>query len=110
MIEGLKLHVRGEVLKARVEERIQQHEEAVTRYRKDQEMDPKDQTDEHPLLPDHILESMIDDRQERIAALELIRDHLVTSETYLLSEHDLQFAELLPRPPDPEFPICRFHH
>ena len=108
MIDGLKLQVRGDDLKSRVEKRIERLERAVERYRKDQEMDPKNQTDEHPWLPDHILESMIDDREERIAALELIRDHLVTDETYLLSEQDLQFAELLPRPDPPELPICRY--
>jgi hypothetical protein len=53
-----------------------------------------------------MLENMIDERLERIAALTLIRDHIVANETYLLDRGDLQFAELLPPPPEPEWPIC----
>jgi hypothetical protein len=50
--------------------------------------------------------AMIDERLERIAALTLIRNHIVANETYLLDRGDLQFAELLPPPPEPEWPIC----
>lgn len=104
MIDGLKLTMPGDVLKARVAGRIRLHESAVERYRADLKMDPKDQSDERPLLPDHILESMIDERLDRIAALTLIRDHVVSGETYLLDKSDLQFAEMLPPPPEPEWP------
>lgn len=104
MIDGLKLTMPGDVLKARVAGRIRLHESAVERYRADLKMDPKDQTEEHPLLPDHILESMIDERLDRIAALTLIRDHVISAETYLLDKSDLQFAEMLPPPPEPEWP------
>lgn len=106
MIDGLKLTMPGDVLKARVAKRIRQHESAVERYREDMTMDPKDQTDDHPWLPDHMLESMIDERLDRIAALTLIRDHVVSAETYLLDKADLQFAEMLPPPPEPAWPIC----
>lgn len=106
MIDGLKLTMPGDVLKARIAGRIRLHESALERYRADLKMDPKDQTDEHPWLPDHILESMIDERRDRIAALTLIRDHVVSAETYLLDKSDLQFAEMLPPPPEPEWPVC----
>jgi hypothetical protein len=106
MIDGLKLLMRGEELRTRVSERIERLQAAVEQYRKDLEMDPKDQTDEHPWLPEHILENMIDEREDRIHALTLIRDHVVSNEQYLLDQADLQFAELLPPPPAPEWPIC----
>ena len=106
MIDGLKLIMQGEALKAKVAKRIRQHETAVERYRADLKMDPKDQTEEHPLLPEHMLEDMIDERLERIAALTLIYDHVSPGETYLLDQADLQFAEMLPPPPEPEWPIC----
>src|SRR5262245_42976515 len=105
MIHGLKLTIPAEELREALTARIEQLEEAVGRYRADLEMDPKDQTDEHPWLPENILENMIDERLGRIAGLELIRDHIVSGEIYLLDKSDLQFAELLP-PPEPEPPIC----
>jgi hypothetical protein len=52
MINGLKLTVQGEVLKDSVAKRIRQHEEVVDRYRADLVMDPKDQTEDHPWLPE----------------------------------------------------------
>lgn len=96
----------GEALKARVSERIARLEAAIERYRANIEMKPEDQTDDNPALPEHILESMIDEREKRIAALTLIRDHIVPGEVYLLDQKDLQFAELMPPPPEPEWPIC----
>jgi hypothetical protein len=106
MINGLKLTMHGEALKARVGERIGRLEAAIEQYREGLKMNPKDQTDDHPALPDHMLENMIGECQERIAALTLIRDHIVPGEVYLLDQADLQFAELLPPPPEPEWPIC----
>ena len=106
MIDGLKLTMPGDALKAKLANRIRKHETALEKYRADLKMDPKDQTDEHPWLPEHILESMIDERTDRIAALTLIYDHIASGETYLLDKADLQFAELLPPPPEPEWPIC----
>src|SRR5689334_6356930 len=106
MIHGLRLVMRGEELRDHVSERIERLEAAVQQYREDLKMDPKDQTDEHPWLPDHILENMIEEREDRIHALTLIRDHLVAEESYLLDQQDLQFAELLPPPPEPEWPVC----
>ena len=106
MIHGLRLVMRGDELRGHVSDRIEQLEAAVRQYREDLKMDPKDQTDEHPWLPEHILESMIDEREDRIYALTLIRDHVVPEEQYLLDQQDLQFAEMLPPPPQPEWPIC----
>lgn len=106
MIDGLKLTMPGDVLKAKVANRIRQIEAAVERYRADLKMDPKDQTEDHPCLPEHILEDEIDERLDRIAALTLIYDHVSSGETYLLDKSDLQFAEILPPPPEPEWPIC----
>jgi hypothetical protein len=106
MINGLKLTMPGDVLKAKVATRIREHEAALERYRADLQVDPKEQTDEHPWLPEHILENMIDERLDRIAALTLIYDHVSPGETYLLDKSDLQFAEMLPPPPAPEWPIC----
>lgn len=106
MIDGLKLTMPGDVLKAKVANRIRQIEAAVERYRADLKMDPKDQTDDHPCLPEHILKDEIDERLDRIAALTLIYDHVSSGETYLLDKSDLQFAEILPPPPEPEWPIC----
>lgn len=106
MIDGLKLLMTGEQLRSHVTQRIERLDAAVAQYRADLAMDPKDQTEEHPWLPEHILESMIDEREDRIQALSLIRDHIVADEQYLLTQSDLQFAELLPPPPQPDWPVC----
>jgi hypothetical protein len=50
--------------------------------------------------------ALINERLERIAALALIRDHIVANETYLLDKGDLQFAGLLPPPPEPSGPFA----
>ena len=106
MIDGLKLLMRGEELRTRVSEKIERLQAAVEEYRKDLETDSEDQTEEQTWLPEHILEKMIDEREDRIHALTLIRDHVVSDEQYLLNQADLQFAELLPPPPVPDWPIC----
>ncbi len=106
MIDGLKLTMQGDALREMVEERIAAHERAVARYRENLAMDPKDQTDDNPCLPDHLLENMIDEREASISALTLIRDHIVPGEAYRLDKRDLQFADLLPPDPQPEPPIC----
>ena len=48
-------------------------------------------------LPDHIIEHMRDEHDSRADVLTLIHDHLQESETYLLGEADLRFAEMIPR-------------
>ena len=69
MIEGLKLTMTGEQLITRLEERIRFHETSTARE---------------------------ESRRARVAALTLIRDHLVAGEVYRLGEYDLRFADLLP--------------
>lgn len=106
MIDGLKLTMRGDAVRDRVAEKIARLERAAESRREDLKMEPKDQTDDHPWLPEHIVENVIEELEERIAALTLIRDHLVPDEIYLLDQADLQFAELLPPPPEPQWPVC----
>lgn len=69
MIDGLKLTMTGEQLIARLDERIRFHEASTARE---------------------------ESRRARVAALTLIRDHVVGDEVYRLGEYDLRFADLLP--------------
>lgn len=107
MIDGLKLRMSGDVLKAKLAQRIRALEEDVERHRAEIEANAKGEGDveEYP-MPDRVLENMIDDRLDRIAALTLIYDHVSSAEIYLLDKSDLQFAEMLPTPPEPEWPVC----
>jgi hypothetical protein len=69
MIDGLKLTMTGSQLIAKLEERIRFHETSPARE---------------------------DVKQARVAALSLIRDHVVVDEVYRLGEYDLRLADLLP--------------
>lgn len=106
MVEGLRISVKGKRVKAAIAKRIKRLEAAISRYRDDLKMDPKDQTDERPLLPDHMLENMIEEREDEIAALAMFRDNLVDAEVYLLAKQDMEFAHMIPPPPEPEPFVC----
>jgi hypothetical protein len=55
MIDGLKLTVTGEELRTLLEERIEDHQRRVQRYKWEQARTPEEQTeDDEPLLPGHI--------------------------------------------------------
>ena len=60
---------------------------------------PEEQTDENPVLPDHICENEMEEHEWRVEVLEFIRDHIDSSEVYRLAEGDLEFGELLPEKP-----------
>lgn len=93
VIDGLKLTMTGNELKVKLEERIQWHHRNATRNaRLLNEPDPNDETP----LPEGVLENEIDQSQDQIEVLTLIRDHILAEEVYRLGEHDLRFADLLP--------------
>jgi hypothetical protein len=96
MIEGLRLTITGSELRGLLDDRIRRRELRVAWYEKELKRTLEDQTEEEPLLPEHMLENERDDNAERVDVLTLIRDHVVAEEVYLLSETDLQFGDLLP--------------
>lgn len=85
----------GLELKAKLEERIKAHTSTAADYRRQlTQPDPHDEA----ALSESVLEDEIDKAHDQIEVLALIRDHIIADEVYLLGEHDLRFADLLPEP------------
>jgi hypothetical protein len=99
MIDGLKLTFSGEELRALLDERIAEHDRSADRWRHQQSRTPESETEDEPLLPEHICEYETERHEWRAEVLEFIRDHVDAQETYRLSAADLEFGELLPSKP-----------
>ena len=90
MIDGLKLTFSGEELRTLLEDRIADHNGAADHWRREQARTPESQTDEAPLLPDHMCEHEEERQVWRADVLEFIRNHVDPQETYRLSAADLR--------------------
>ena len=99
MIDGLKLTIPGEKLRVLLEAQIQRHEQGAARWAREQRRTPEDETEETPLLPDHICRNEAERHVWRAEVLAFIRDHVEAGATYRLAPADLEFGELLPRAP-----------
>ena len=96
MIDGLKLTFSGEELRKLQEERMVAHNESADHWRHELSRTPESQTEDAPLLPDHMCEHEVDVHVWRASVLEFIRNHVDARETYRLGAADLEFGELLP--------------
>lgn len=99
MIEGLKLTMTGEEIRAALGERIRVHQRREQHWRPEAERPPESQTEEHPLLSEHMCENEAEEEHWRVDVLTFIRDHIEASEVYRLDPDDLAFGELLPEKP-----------
>ena len=99
MIDGLRLTITGEELRRLLDERIEEHERCVARWKRQQARAPEEQTEDEPLLPEHMCEHEAERHEWRADVLGFIRDHIEAAEVYRLSEADLLFGELLPAKP-----------
>ena len=100
MIEGLKLTIPGEKLRMLLDERIHHHQRCADRWAHEQTRTPSDQTEDNPLLPDHMCSHEEERHRWRTDVLSFIRDHIEIGETYRLAQADLDFGELLPSTPE----------
>jgi hypothetical protein len=100
MIEGLKLTIPGEKLRMLLDERIRHHQRCADRWAHEQTRTPSDQTEDSPLLPEHMCGNEEDRHRWRTDVLSFIRDHIEIGETYRLAQADLDFGELLPSAPE----------
>lgn len=98
-IDGLKLKFTGTELRDLLEQRIQYHERCAARWKHEQERTKEDETEDAPLLPDHMCANEEERHEWRQEVLAFIRDHIDASKTYQLQEADLAFGELLPQKP-----------
>jgi hypothetical protein len=99
MVDGLKLTLSGEEIRTLLEERINVHNESADHWRRERSRTPEEQTEDRPLLPDHMCEHETERHVWRAAVLAFIRAHIEASVTYRLGPADLEFGELLPAMP-----------
>ncbi len=99
MIEGLRLTITGEELRRLLDERADTHRRRAAHWNAERVRPDEDQTEERPLLPEHMCEYEADRHEWRAEVLEFIRDHVEALEVYRLGESDLEFGELLPEKP-----------
>jgi hypothetical protein len=99
IIDGLKLTISGEQLRALIDERIDEHRGRADWWAWQRTRTVEDQTEAEPLLPDHICENEAERHGWRARALAFLRDHLDSTKTYRIGEADLAFADLLPTKP-----------
>ena len=99
MIDGLKLTFSGEELRTLLDEGIAGHNASAEHWRGQLARTPESETEDEPLLPDHMCENEVERHVWRADVLEFIRDHIDAQETYRLGAEDLEFGELLPSKP-----------
>ena len=99
MIDGLKLTMSGEELRELLAARVAEHRASADRWQREADRTIEEQTEEAPLLPEHMCEYEAERQEWRAEVLEFIGDHLEPLELYRLSESDLAFGELLPPKP-----------
>ena len=100
MIDGLKLTFSGKELRKLLDERIADHNGSADHWRHQQSRTKENETEDEPLLPDHMCEHEMKRHEWRVEVLEFIRDHLEGEATYRLGADDLGFGELLPAKPE----------
>ena len=99
MIDGLRLTIPGHTLRRLLEQRIHDHQQRADWWKREQARTPEQQTEDEPLLPDHICANEAERHDWRAKVLAFIRDHIDSAQIYRLSEGDLAFGELLPEKP-----------
>ena len=99
MIDGLKVTVTGEELRTLLQKRIEEHLRSAEHWQREQERRPEEQTEHHPLLPEHMCECEVERHEWRADVLGFLREHLDPSEVYRLAQADLEFGELLSAKP-----------
>ena len=100
IIEGLRLTMPGDEIRRMLEERITVHRRRAARWKREQARTKADETEDSPLLPDHMCKNEEEEEEWLIDVLAFIRDHIDEGATYRLNEADLAFGELLPEKPE----------
>jgi hypothetical protein len=98
-IDGLKLTMSGMEVRALVEQRIAEHRRRAEHWKRERARTPEEQTEDEPLLPEHMCANEAERHEWRAKVLTFIHDHLDVGQVYRIAEADLAFAELLPEKP-----------
>ncbi|MGH7484499.1 MAG: hypothetical protein ACREMY_02700, partial [bacterium] len=82
MVNGLQLTIPGEEVRRLLEQRMEAHRQRADWWKREQARTPDEQTEEQPLLPEHICENEAERHEWRAAVLEFILDRIEFAETY----------------------------
>lgn len=99
MIDGLKVTMTGDELRTILKARVEAHRANAVRWKRDAERPPNEQTEDTPLVPEHICDNKAGRHEWRAGVLEFLRDHLEPLEICRLGESDLAFGDVLPAKP-----------
>jgi hypothetical protein len=99
-IDGLKVTVPGAELRRLLKQRLDDHRRRADWWKAEEARTPEEQTEDSPLLPDHMCANEAERHEWRADVLGFIRDHIEPAEVYRLGEADLAFGELLPEKPE----------
>ena len=99
MIDGLKLTFSGNELRNLLEERIAYHDKCAQRWQWEQSRTEESETEDAPLLPEHMCEHEEEKHMWRADVLRFIRDHIEANEIYRVGAADVEFGELMPPKP-----------
>ena len=100
MIDGLQVTITGQEIRRLLDERIVEHTATAARWERETSRTAEDETEDAPLLPEHMCENEAKRERWRVGVLTFLRDHLEPSESYRLEMSDLEEAELLPARPE----------
>lgn len=98
-IDGLKLTMSGYELLSLLGDRIEHHETTAEWWIRQAARTPEEQTDDEPLLPEHLCRNEADRHTWRARVLRFIRAHVEATDMFRLGPDDLAFGELLPPAP-----------
>jgi len=99
MIDGLKVTMTGEDLRQLLADRAEVHRTRAARWKHEMTRTPEDQTEEAPLLPEHMCEFEAGREEWRADVFDFLCEHVEPAEVYRLGQADLEFGELLPEKP-----------
>ena len=97
MIDGLKLTFSGEEVRTLLERQMRNQEKRAERWTRETLRTKEDETEDAPLLPDHMCENEAERCTWRVSVLAFIRDHIEPAETYRLGTADLEEIDSCPR-------------
>lgn len=76
IVDGLKLTFSGDELRERLAQRVQDHERRAQRWKEERQRTAEDQTEDRPLLPDHMCENEAERALWQANMLTFIREHI----------------------------------
>jgi len=100
MIDGLKISFTGAELRELLDERAAEYRASAARWHREAKRTSEDQTEDAPLLPQHICKNQVAQDEWRAERLEFLSERVNVSEVYALSLGDLEYVELMPAEPE----------